>query len=65
MAAATPRPATPSVAEPDPDYIRAPGTRHKDLAATCRRQSRLLRDDPQESEVLEWLESVADTAGWR
>jgi hypothetical protein len=44
---------------------RVPDTRCQGFAAECRRQSRLLRDDPQEREVLDWLEAAADTKGWR
>ena len=35
------------------------------VADECRRQSRLLRDDPQEREVLDWLAAAADHEGWR
>ena len=48
-----------------PVQIWVPDTRRDGFAAECRRQSRLLRDDPQERELLDWLEAVADTAGWR
>ncbi|ENO78167.1 antitoxin MazE-like protein [Thauera sp. 63] len=34
------------------------------LADECRRQSSLMALDPQEAEVLDWLEQVADTDGW-
>lgn len=30
----------------------------------CRRQSRSLRGDLQEEDVLEWLEQLADRDGW-
>lgn len=30
----------------------------------CRRQSELVQDDRQETEILDWLEAVADTDGW-
>jgi len=35
------------------------------FAKECRRQSRMLRDDPQEAETLAWLEKAADRDGWR
>jgi hypothetical protein len=41
---------------PDPD---APG-----FADEARRQAALLRGDPHEAEVLEWIEQVADTTDW-
>ena len=41
---------------PDPD---APG-----FAEEARRQAALLRGDPHEAEVLEWIEQVADTTDW-
>ena len=40
-------------------------TRNAGFAAECRRQSALLRNDPQEAEVLDWIEAAADTEGWR
>ena len=42
-----------------------PDTRVPGFAAECRRQSLVLRDDPQGAEVLSWIETVADTEGWR
>ena len=48
-----------------PLQIWVPDTRRPGFAEECRRQSNLLRDDPQERETLEWLERVADTDGWR
>jgi RHH-type rel operon transcriptional repressor/antitoxin RelB len=35
------------------------------FAAECRRQSLLLRDDPQEQEITDFLESIADTDDWK
>ena len=61
--AAAPREAAPGRATPDPALgadTRAPG-----FAAECRRQSLMLRDDPQEAEVLGWIEAVSDTTDWR
>lgn len=34
------------------------------LAEECRRQSRLIEQDQNEQEVLDWLEQVADIDGW-
>ena len=44
--------------------IWVPDTRKAGFAEECRRQSRQLKADPQEQEVLDWLERVADTDGW-
>ena len=40
-------------------------TRKPGFAEECRRQSLCLRNDPHEQETLDWLESAADTEGWR
>jgi hypothetical protein len=48
-----------------PVQIWVPDTRREGFADECRRQSRLLRDDPQEREVLDWLAAAADHEGWR
>jgi hypothetical protein len=37
----------------------------KALAKEARRQSRMLRDDPQEGEILEGLEKIADRTDWK
>jgi hypothetical protein len=47
-----------------PVQIWVPDTRRSGFAEECRRQSMLLRDDPQEAETLRWLADVADTQGW-
>ena len=47
-----------------PLQIWVPDTRRPGFAEECRRQSLLLRDDPNERETLEWMEATADTAGW-
>lgn len=39
-------------------------TQSRDFAEECRRQSRLIEQDPQEGEMLDWLEQVADKDGW-
>lgn len=48
-----------------PGQIWVPDTRREGFAEECRRQSRLLRDDPQEQEVLDWFATLADAKGWR
>ena len=45
--------------------IWVPDTRRRGFAEECRRQSRLLRDDPQECEVEGWLAAAADHEDWR
>lgn len=47
-----------------PVQIWVPDTRNPDFAEECRRQSRALANDPNEKEVLDWIESVADFEGW-
>ena len=47
-----------------PIQIWVPDTRRKGFAANCRRQSRLLKDDPQEADVLAWMMETADHDGW-
>ena len=39
-------------------------TQSQDFADECRRQSRLVEQDPNEQEMLDWLQQVADTDGW-
>ena len=47
-----------------PIQIWVPDTRLKGFAEQCRRQSVMLRDDPQEQEVLAWMRDTADYDGW-
>ena len=47
-----------------PVQIWVPDTRRPGFAEECRRQSRLLRNDPHEQQTLEWLAAAADTDGW-
>lgn len=47
-----------------PIQIWVPDTRKKGFAEECRRQSLLVANDPQEAEVLSWIEDVSDTEGW-
>ena len=48
-----------------PVQLWLPDTRKPGFRAACRRQSRLLQDDPLETEVLDWLEAAGDESGWR
>jgi hypothetical protein len=48
-----------------PVQIWVPDRRREGFAAECRRQSRLLHEDPEERDTLAWLEAAADTEGWR
>jgi hypothetical protein len=45
--------------------IWVPDTRRPGFADECRRQCLMVRNDPQEGEILDWLEKVADTEGWK
>ncbi len=45
-----------------PVQIWLPDTRRPGFAAECRRQSLLLRSDPQEKEILDFIDRAAD---WR
>ncbi|MGH6942705.1 MAG: antitoxin MazE family protein [Geminicoccaceae bacterium] len=42
-----------------------PDTRSPDFAAECRRQSLLVTAEPAEREVMDELEALQDTEGWR
>jgi Antitoxin MazE-like len=48
-----------------PIQIWVPDTRQPGFAKEARRQSRMLQNDPQEREILDWLEKVADRRGWK
>jgi hypothetical protein len=47
-----------------PVQIWVPDIRSSGFANECRRQSLALQDDPQEADILNWLEAAADTKGW-
>ena len=47
-----------------PVQIWVPDTRRPGFADECRRQSRLLRDDPHEADTLDFLDAAADREGW-
>jgi len=48
-----------------PVQIWVPDTRRPGFAQEARRQSLLLRDDPQEQDTLKWIDEVADTQDWQ
>jgi len=48
-----------------PVQIWVPDTRRSGFAKECRRQSLSLRGDTLEQRTLQWLESAADTDGWK
>jgi hypothetical protein len=47
-----------------PIQIWVPDTSAPGFAEECRRQSRSLRNDPPEQEIMDWIEQVADREGW-
>ncbi len=47
-----------------PIQIWVPDTRRSGFAKECRRQSLLVKLDPQEKEILEFLDDAADREGW-
>jgi len=48
-----------------PIQIWVPDTRRPGFIEECQRQSLALVGDPEETEILDFIEAVADTAGWR
>ena len=48
-----------------PVQIWVPDARREGFAEECRRQSRMLQEDPLEQETHDWLEQVADSDGWQ
>jgi len=47
-----------------PIQLWVPDTRNPRFREECRRQSRLLRDDPNERDTLDWIEQAADLNDW-
>jgi len=47
-----------------PLQIWVPDTRRQGFAAECKRQSRLLKNDPHEKEILQLLDEAASREGW-
>ena len=48
-----------------PIQIWVPDTRQSGFATECRRQSAMLADDQQETELAEWLDRAADDRDWK
>ena len=48
-----------------PVQIWVPDTRRESFALECKRQSLLLKNDPHELEMQQWVQTVADTQGWQ
>lgn len=48
-----------------PVQIWVPDTRRPGFAEECRRQCLVVRDDPQETEILDWIDKASDTEGWK
>ena len=48
-----------------PVQLWVPDTRRPAFAEECKAQSARLANDPQENEVLEWIEAAADDSGWK
>jgi len=47
-----------------PVQLWVPDTRRESFAAECHRQSALLKKDPQETELLKFIEVASDVEGW-
>ena len=47
-----------------PIQIWVPDTRKPGFAEEARRQSLLLRGDPHEKEIMDWIEEAMDYSGW-
>lgn len=47
-----------------PVQIWLPDTSSETFRKKCERESLLLANDPLESEMLAWIDEVADTDGW-
>lgn len=47
-----------------PIQIWVPDTRRPGFAEEVQRQCLIVNGDPQEQEMLDWLEAAADTQGW-
>ena len=47
-----------------PIQIWVPDTKKPEFVRECRRQSRLLRNDAQEREVLDFIAAASDIEGW-
>lgn len=47
-----------------PIQLWVPDTRNPEFAEECRRQSLLIAKDPQEKEILDWIEKAAEGTDW-
>jgi hypothetical protein len=47
-----------------PIQIWVPDTHRRGFKKECRRQSLMIKNDAQEREELDWIESVSDDKGW-
>ena len=47
-----------------PVQVWVPDTSRPGFAGEIRRQCLALRDDPAETEILDWIEEAAETQGW-
>jgi hypothetical protein len=47
-----------------PIQLWVPDTRNPKFAEECRRQSLLVANDPQEREILDWIEKAAEGNDW-
>jgi hypothetical protein len=47
-----------------PVQIWVPDTRREGFALECKRQSILLKNDPQDLDAQNWVQAAADTTGW-
>jgi len=48
-----------------PIQIWVPDTRQSSFSEECHRQSLLLKNDPLESAINDWLDEVRDTKDWK
>ena len=48
-----------------PVQLWLPDIKSERFRAQCKADSMALVNDPQEKEILEWIEQVADTTGWK
>jgi hypothetical protein len=48
-----------------PVQIWVPEMRNPAYVADLKRRCLALRDDPQEKEILDWIEAVSDFSGWK
>ena len=44
--------------------IWVPDTRREGFAENCQQQSQSLKNDPNETDTLDWIEHLSDDEGW-